>query len=389
MDALRGVAALVVALHHAAGNYMPGSRMRLTEWFDPGTFGVLVFFLVSGYIIPASLERRGDLRRFWISRAFRIYPLLLAVLAAGVVLVAAGGNRLNGAGGDQPAVITFLAHATMLQDMLAVPNGVYVIWTLSYEMAFYLLVAGLFAAGLHRRSAGVAVALTALAVLLVTVAWGAEVSVRAGVNRTVVGAAAVMAVAVGLACTRRPVLARAGAILGAVLAVALTVLNSRAATWEGLIILAVMFTGTALYRAEHGQLQWRTALGAAGAVLAAAVGLGLYANRSWGPGVTDWGAKRAWASAVVLAALLFAAGMALRHRPMPRWLTWLGVVSYSVYLLHPVLLAALTTFYKPAEERPLMVLAFPLLLLPAAYLTYRAVERPMQNLGHRVARRLT
>ncbi|MFD0536999.1 hypothetical protein ACFQY7_27985 [Actinomadura luteofluorescens] len=42
---------------------------------------------------------------------------------------------------------------TMLQDVLNVPNAMNVLWTLSYEMAFYLLVVALFVVGGHRRSA--------------------------------------------------------------------------------------------------------------------------------------------------------------------------------------------------------------------------------------------
>ncbi len=85
LDALRGGAALAVALHHASYVYLPALRVRMADWFDPGLFGVLVFFLVSGYIVPASLERRGSVRGFWIGRFFRIYPLfavtcLLAML---------------------------------------------------------------------------------------------------------------------------------------------------------------------------------------------------------------------------------------------------------------------------------------------------------------------
>jgi peptidoglycan/LPS O-acetylase OafA/YrhL len=37
-------------------------------------YGVFVFFLVSGYIVPASLERKGSVHGFWVSRVFRLYP---------------------------------------------------------------------------------------------------------------------------------------------------------------------------------------------------------------------------------------------------------------------------------------------------------------------------
>ncbi len=61
-------------------------RLDVYPWFNAGQYGVFVFFLVSGYIIPASLERKGSVRGFWVSRAFRLYPLYL--LGIGISLLA-------------------------------------------------------------------------------------------------------------------------------------------------------------------------------------------------------------------------------------------------------------------------------------------------------------
>lgn len=74
LDALRGPAALAVTMHHAGWTFVPGLWAEVDRRIDLGTWGVFVFFLVSGYIIPASLERRGDLRAFWTGRAFRLLP---------------------------------------------------------------------------------------------------------------------------------------------------------------------------------------------------------------------------------------------------------------------------------------------------------------------------
>jgi peptidoglycan/LPS O-acetylase OafA/YrhL len=82
LDALRGLAALAVALHHAAWSFIPGFWGEIDRRVDLGTWGVLVFFMVSGYIIPTSLERSGDLRAFWIGRSLRLHPMLLAAEAS-------------------------------------------------------------------------------------------------------------------------------------------------------------------------------------------------------------------------------------------------------------------------------------------------------------------
>ncbi|MBC6456539.1 acyltransferase family protein [Actinomadura sp. HBU206391] len=59
-DVLRGIAALTVALHHVTYYYTPHLRSQVgLTLLNPGTYGVLVFFLISGYIAPASLERHG------------------------------------------------------------------------------------------------------------------------------------------------------------------------------------------------------------------------------------------------------------------------------------------------------------------------------------------
>ena len=58
----------------------------------------------------------------------------------------------------------------MLSQLLGGTDVINVIWTLSYEMVFYLLLTGLFVAGWHRRSslwaAGFAVAAVAVGGLL-------------------------------------------------------------------------------------------------------------------------------------------------------------------------------------------------------------------------------
>ncbi|GGK93663.1 hypothetical protein Ppa06_61780 [Planomonospora parontospora subsp. parontospora] len=355
LDALRGPAALAVALHHAAWTFIPEAWAEVDRRIDVGTWGVFVFFMVSGYIIPASLERRGDLRAFWAGRAFRLLPLLLVALGLALLLAYGGAFALHPGLGHRPLPLVVLGNVTMLQELLGVPAVIGVMWTLSYEMAFYLIAAGLFTVRQAHRSAAVAIGLAASAVPLGLLLPGPVVRGRADLAAALLGVAVLAAVAVSARAGGR--VRTAAAVTGGLLGLALVVLGSRIGAWQGLTVLAAMFAGTAVHRAERGVIRWRTAVAAVAAVLAC----GAFAKDD--PG---------WAPAIVLAAAFFGGAFALRNRWFPRWLTHLGVISFSLYLLHPLLL-------RMSPNLPLYFLV----LVPLAYLTHRLVEAPAQRLGRR------
>src|SRR5262245_3961317 len=70
IDALRGLSILVVLLYH----YRPWS----TELLGYGVYGVLLFFMISGYCMPASLATSASLRHFLAKRFARLWPALVA-----------------------------------------------------------------------------------------------------------------------------------------------------------------------------------------------------------------------------------------------------------------------------------------------------------------------
>src|SRR3954452_17183752 len=81
LDFVRGVAAFAVVLQHGGETFWPAVNRATHNYVNVGRFGVVAFFLVSGFIIPFSLERGGSVRRFWTGRFFRLYPLYWASLA--------------------------------------------------------------------------------------------------------------------------------------------------------------------------------------------------------------------------------------------------------------------------------------------------------------------
>jgi len=389
LDLLRGIAALVVALHHATYYYTPDLRAAvLPSWFDPGDYGVLVFFLVSGYIVPASLERHGQVRGFWISRAMRIYPLLIIACVLMILPYLLGVRGLRAGLEAYQPVIAALAHLTMLQDLLGVPNVVNVLWTLSYEMSFYLIVVALFVTGTHRRSALVAGILAGAAVLVGGVLPMAALSGRAGVGPVVAAVAAAMLAAIAAAVSRRPSLVILGGVAGGVLALTLVTTNGRVGPWQGLIILAVMFTGTALYRAEHGQVRRDVVAVTAVLVLGGAIVAGRRHAEVAMSAAQAADFQLYWTGSVLLAAATFAAGWALRRHRIPRWATRLGAISFSVYLLHPVLLMLSDQLGgTPDDDSPLRLAIFVVVLLAVSTLTHRYIELPFQRLGRTLAGR--
>jgi peptidoglycan/LPS O-acetylase OafA/YrhL len=127
LDALRGYAALVVVVFHLSPTVLGTDRhLAIYRHFDLGKYGVLLFFLVSGYVIPMSLERHGSLRRFWIGRLCRIYPAYLAAIALVLLLSAAGWLAWTSSLRHQTAAIA-LAHVTMMSDLVGVRGAVRVL----------------------------------------------------------------------------------------------------------------------------------------------------------------------------------------------------------------------------------------------------------------------
>jgi peptidoglycan/LPS O-acetylase OafA/YrhL len=394
LDVLRGLAALAVVFDHISYYVLQHVRHIVYQWFDPGNYGVFVFFIISGYIVPASLERKGSVRTFWVSRLFRLYPLYLLAVGIAVALYFAHFGSIRGEASD-PAT-SVLSQLLMMSNVLGGKNLPNVVWSLSYEMVFYLLLTALFIARVHKRSSwyalGFAAAAVAIGGLLPQAFFTHNV---AAPHLIALVADLVVLTGLAFAVVLRGMSRLLGAALAAVMAIALLAFNSSWIwPWEALSILALMFTGTMFYRAEQGQYPWRRAIAIGVTVFGLAIVAGLWHSRAWGLSAHAellW--SRRWVSAFGLAGLTFAAGLAFRHHlRWPKVLTWLGLISYSLYLLHPLVIEVYHHFYPSRQHtfgvQVLIAAGLLAVIIAVSSVTYLAVERPAQGLGRRVGRRL-
>lgn len=336
LDALRGLAAFAVVIQHSLEQTIAGFTQWATHNFNLGTFGVVSFFIVSGFVIPYSLERSNDARKFWVSRFFRLFPAYWTSLALVLILFFLGWLPLPG---DQAQhIVKFaLANMTMFQEAFKVPHAIPVYWTLSLEMAFYILISILFLLKLNKRTLALAwLGLTVVFVGCMTAYFVLHRSLPAG---------------------------RLG-------------------------LLATCFVGTAFFRVYKGdlkpaQLGWLL-IGTAALLLP-----GMYIRfellpKPPTPGSQEDFSFQAVALSWIAAYAFFGLFFWLRDKAFPNVLRYLGAISYSLYLFHPLVLDLLPrTLAKP--------LWFSLAVVGSigiAALSYHFIELPSIELGRKVADKL-
>lgn len=156
IDVLRGLAILAVVLHHFR-IHVPAAGSLFTSWpgyvqavvFSSGYYGVMVFFVISGYLITSlSIRRWGSIGAirplpFYGLRFSRIAPLLLLLIAVLVPL------HLLGVPGfvippDKTSLVQVIS-ATLTFRLNTLESAGYflpacwgVLWSLSIEEMFYL-----------------------------------------------------------------------------------------------------------------------------------------------------------------------------------------------------------------------------------------------------------
>jgi peptidoglycan/LPS O-acetylase OafA/YrhL len=149
LDVLRAVAALAVCFFHfRRGSMFEGSFYQEVASF--GHYGVDVFFVISGFVIPLALWKRGfglsQTGGFWLSRFVRLYPAYL--LASGVALLLWYlSAAMPGFRGSLPPPLTLAqvwSNLALTADVFRQDWFLEVAWTLAIEAQYYVLVALVF-----------------------------------------------------------------------------------------------------------------------------------------------------------------------------------------------------------------------------------------------------
>ncbi|MEL6387835.1 MAG: acyltransferase [Pseudomonadota bacterium] len=153
VQVLRAVAAIAVAWFHIAphlAGHLQGSIVG--PLLKAGDAGVDVFFVISGFIIWLSSERATAPGAFLYRRLTRIFITLWPAVLIFVAAIMLQGLKLPPAE-DLMRSITLVDPAPM-----DVRHGLYVTWSLTYEVLFYICFAGLIVVGRqHALLAGAAV----------------------------------------------------------------------------------------------------------------------------------------------------------------------------------------------------------------------------------------
>ncbi len=139
LDGLRCLAILMVLWYHAGSNIYPSRTF--------GPYGVALFFAISGFLITTLLLRERDqfgdisLKKFFIRRSLRIFPLYYTVLLLYIILVfLLRRDTPHGQAFFQnlPAFLTYTSNwfVELPKDQIVI---FYFAWSLATEEQFYLI----------------------------------------------------------------------------------------------------------------------------------------------------------------------------------------------------------------------------------------------------------
>ncbi|KIF66132.1 exopolysaccharide biosynthesis protein [Streptomyces sp. AcH 505] len=157
VQGLRGLAAVSVLIVHLydmplLAGFLPSVPRWFQQTINMGGHGVELFFMISGFLIPASLVRHASVSKFFYDRMLRILPVFVILHLALFVIGPIVGYKFFKDIGVVAYVEVFLANLFFLPDALGLPIGQQNAWTLAYEWAFYIWFAATFFVVVERKN---------------------------------------------------------------------------------------------------------------------------------------------------------------------------------------------------------------------------------------------
>jgi peptidoglycan/LPS O-acetylase OafA/YrhL len=147
IDGLRGIAAIMVVFYHLYGNL----KEQVSSWVPAtidtlvshGNIGVQIFFVISGFVIAYSVgDKQINLKyigTFALRRSIRLDPPYWLSIITAIFLTYLSTALFSEIHRELPSAIKILSHLAYMQDMLGYGNIISVYWTLCLEVQFYLL----------------------------------------------------------------------------------------------------------------------------------------------------------------------------------------------------------------------------------------------------------
>jgi peptidoglycan/LPS O-acetylase OafA/YrhL len=170
---LRGLAVLLVFVYHVyivatLTHTLPDGWDRWRGPFLGTRYGLELFFMISGYLITETLLRKKDLASFAVDRALRIYPAFVGVLVPLTVLGILLRNEMFATTEPWTWPLHLISNLLFLPGVFALPIVLPVAWSLSFEVAFYVVAALSYALKQRGYAATAALACGIIGLLLFT-----------------------------------------------------------------------------------------------------------------------------------------------------------------------------------------------------------------------------
>ena len=363
LDSLRGLAALTVLFSHCYEVYPEELRfsvklLDISAWAQPwvwfrytplrlltdGQPAVMFFFVLSGFVLALPFLRgtQPAYPRYLVKRFCRLYlPFAAAILISAALYVliapepiAAFGHEFNAQSWSEKVTGGHVARHLMMtgmarDEMLDIP-----VWSLVHEMRISVIFPLL------------------IALSAVGAAWGT------------IGLTALLYLTCAYALLHIGEQSAVGTIL---------------ATGQYIVFFVA---GIAL--ASHAD-RWRAALGAVPSPARPLLWLACLTAAMCPAALLPW-SRLVWgagAVGILMLAMTSPGGQRLLSLPPLRWL---GRVSYSLYLVHMLVLLAAVHLLYGRLPLPAILLAAVVLSLVSAEIMFRCVERPALQIGRRFAR---